>query len=183
MRPLFIALAALLVQSPAHAQVYKCTVDGKTVFSGTPCAYGDKPLDLHPALGNDAETMRRKREEQRRKQEEQRREEEARRAQEAALKRAEQRELERQRDAQLAEERAAAARAASIERQKTCGTTTLQAAQIGMTAHFVKNCTFEGKQTKRVNTTETAYGTRMQWVINNGKYIYFENGVVTAIQH
>lgn len=65
MRPLFIALAALLVQSPAHAQVYKCTVDGKTVFSGTPCVANDTPLDLRPATGHAPAVARKLREQER----------------------------------------------------------------------------------------------------------------------
>lgn len=33
-----------------------------------------------------------------------------------------------------------------------------------------------------INTTTTARGTREQWVYSRGRYLYFENGVVTSIQ-
>lgn len=35
---------------------------------------------------------------------------------------------------------------------------------------------------KETNKTETKFGTSEQWVYDDGKYIYFENGIVTAIQ-
>ncbi len=50
----FAALAALLVATSAHAQVYKCRVDGKTVFSDQPCAVDAKPIDVRPASGRAA---------------------------------------------------------------------------------------------------------------------------------
>lgn len=48
--------AALLILSalaapPADAQVYKCTVNGNTVYSGTPCASGASALNVKPAAG------------------------------------------------------------------------------------------------------------------------------------
>lgn len=50
---------------------------------------------------------------------------------------------------------------------------------IGMTESEVYASTWGAPQKK--NTTTTASGEREQWVYENG-YIYFENGVVTAIQ-
>lgn len=44
------AIAASLV-SPAQAQVYKCTENGKTVFSDVPCSTGAKRVDVRPAAG------------------------------------------------------------------------------------------------------------------------------------
>ena len=51
--------------------------------------------------------------------------------------------------------------------------------QIGMTGEMVRSSW--GKPT-RVNTTNTARGTREQWVYGTGQYVYLENGRVTAIQ-
>lgn len=52
--------------------------------------------------------------------------------------------------------------------------------QIGMTSNEVLN-TYWGKPDK-VNRTTTAYGTSEQWVYGISKYVYLENGKVTAIQ-
>lgn len=43
-----VALAAIM---PAEAQVYKCTVNGQTVYSGTRCAPGAEVIDTRPASG------------------------------------------------------------------------------------------------------------------------------------
>lgn len=51
---------------------------------------------------------------------------------------------------------------------------------IGMTAEEVRNSRW-GSPSK-INTTITKYGTSEQWVYSNYKYVYLENGVVTAIQ-
>jgi len=52
--------------------------------------------------------------------------------------------------------------------------------RIGMTANEVSNSQW-GKPTK-VNKTTTAYGVTEQWVYSSGKYVYLDNGIVTAIQ-
>ena len=51
---------------------------------------------------------------------------------------------------------------------------------IGMTAEEVRNSTW-GKP-EDINRTTTAYGVHEQWVYSNYRYIYFDNGIVTAIQ-
>lgn len=51
---------------------------------------------------------------------------------------------------------------------------------IGMTREEVENSTW-GKP-KKINKTTYSWGTTEQWCYPNYKYIYFENGVVTAIQ-
>lgn len=51
---------------------------------------------------------------------------------------------------------------------------------IGMTVDEVKNSTW-GKPSK-INKTTTQYGIHEQWVYSSGRYIYFDNGIVTAIQ-
>ena len=58
MRPLFVLLIAAAM--PAHAQVYKCTEGGKTVYSQTPCAENAKPMDLKVHQPTDAERLRAK---------------------------------------------------------------------------------------------------------------------------
>ncbi|MCP3778841.1 zinc ribbon domain-containing protein [Paenibacillus sp. MZ03-122A] len=54
------------------------------------------------------------------------------------------------------------------------------APQIGMTEQEVMDSKW-GLPT-HVNKTTTAYGISEQWVYDNYKYIYFENGIVTTIQ-
>lgn len=56
----------------------------------------------------------------------------------------------------------------------------LPAPKIGMTKKEVENSSW-GKPTK-INKTTTAYVVHEQWVYNNYKYIYFDDGIVTAIQ-
>lgn len=46
-----IASATALTTPAAQAQIYKCTVAGKTVFSDQPCDADAKPLDVRPASG------------------------------------------------------------------------------------------------------------------------------------
>lgn len=67
MKHLAIAAGALLAVSAAQAQVYKCTEDGKVVFSDRPCVVDDKPIDIKPAAGNDPATARHLRDEQERR--------------------------------------------------------------------------------------------------------------------
>ncbi|MCK2088096.1 DUF4124 domain-containing protein [Thauera aromatica] len=43
--------AALLIATAAHAQVYKCRIDGQAVFADRPCATDAQPLDIRPAAG------------------------------------------------------------------------------------------------------------------------------------
>ena len=52
--------------------------------------------------------------------------------------------------------------------------------QIGMTKDEVLKGAWGSP--KKKNITETKYGTHEQWVYENGKYIYFDNGIVTSIQ-
>ncbi|WP_025685376.1 hypothetical protein [Paenibacillus maysiensis] len=52
--------------------------------------------------------------------------------------------------------------------------------QIGMTEQEVLDSKWG--LPKRVNKTTTLYGVNEQWVYEHYKYIYLENGVVTAIQ-
>lgn len=46
-----LSVLALLACAPASAQVYKCTIDGRAVFSGSPCAIDAKPITVNPASG------------------------------------------------------------------------------------------------------------------------------------
>lgn len=52
--------------------------------------------------------------------------------------------------------------------------------EIGMTAQEVLDSTW-GSPSK-INTTKTKHGTHEQWVYSTKRYIYLDNGVVTAIQ-
>lgn len=50
-------IAALLLATSAHAQVYKCRLDGQTVFADQPCAADAKPIDVRPASGHSAPSL------------------------------------------------------------------------------------------------------------------------------
>lgn len=52
--------------------------------------------------------------------------------------------------------------------------------KIGMSASEVRNSMWGSPN--KINKTTTSYGTKEQWVYGSGKYIYLENGIVTAIQ-
>lgn len=51
---------------------------------------------------------------------------------------------------------------------------------IGMTAEEVCNSTWG--EPNKINKTTTEYGTSEQWVYGGGRYIYLDDGIVTAIQ-
>jgi len=55
-----------------------------------------------------------------------------------------------------------------------------QKPQIGMSADEV--ITTPWGKPKNVNRTTTAYGVNEQWVYSSGRYVYLDNGIVTAIQ-
>lgn len=65
-------------------------------------------------------------------------------------------------------------------RKESYSTEQLRYPEIGMTADEVKKSTW-GEPTK-INKTTYSWGTSEQWVYSNYRYIYFENGIVTAIQ-
>ncbi|WP_155834547.1 hypothetical protein [Butyrivibrio sp. FC2001] len=52
--------------------------------------------------------------------------------------------------------------------------------EIGMAKHEVLDSSWGEPNTK--NITEYKWGTYEQWVYDNNRYIYFENGIVTSIQ-
>lgn len=52
--------------------------------------------------------------------------------------------------------------------------------KIGMSKNEVKNSSWGSPQ--KVNTTTNKYGTSEQWVYGNGKYLYFNDGILTSIQ-
>lgn len=51
---------------------------------------------------------------------------------------------------------------------------------IGMTASEVRSSSWGSPND--INKTTTAYGVNEQWVYGGGRYIYFEDGIVSAIQ-
>jgi len=58
----------------------------------------------------------------------------------------------------------------------------LPGVQIGMTTKQVLEQTSWGKP-NRTNRTTTAHGTSEQWVYGNSNYLYFRNGILSAIQN
>ncbi len=52
--------------------------------------------------------------------------------------------------------------------------------RIGMTAEDVRKSTWG--EPKNINKTTYTWGTKEQWCYSGYRYIYFENGIVTAIQ-
>ena len=51
---------------------------------------------------------------------------------------------------------------------------------IGMTSSEVRSSSWGSPND--INKTTTAYGVNEQWVYGGGRYIYFEDGIVSAIQ-
>ncbi len=58
----------------------------------------------------------------------------------------------------------------------------LPGVRIGMTSVEVRTRTNWGAP-RSVNRTTTAYGTREQWVYWGNNYLYFTNGILTAVQN
>ena len=54
---------------------------------------------------------------------------------------------------------------------------------IGMTSFDAKMTDYPWGKPRDVNTTTTARGTREQWVYSGHRYLYFENGILTAISN
>lgn len=54
--------------------------------------------------------------------------------------------------------------------------------KVGMTAEQVRGAKHWGRP-ERVNSTTGPHGTREQWVYGGGRYVYFQRGTVTSIQH
>jgi hypothetical protein len=154
-----IAIMLALAAATAQAQIYKCTgPDGTPTFSGTPCAKNAKEIEVRPASGESWTVINKKRE--------------ARRRREAASYIYE---YEARHEAWKAREKE------REERRKTLCPDYPIEARIGMTTEEVRVCLFSGDPT-RINSTESIQGVTEQWHMVSGDYIYFTNGVVTAIQ-
>jgi hypothetical protein len=67
-------------------------------------------------------------------------------------------------------------------RVEQCRLSKLPGASIGMSAKTVAEKSSWGKPDK-INRMTTARGTSEQWVYDNGGYLYFTNGVLTAVQN
>lgn len=65
-------------------------------------------------------------------------------------------------------------------RTKSNGTELLSEPKIGMTSDEILKSTWG--EPKKINKTTYSWGIAEQWVYSNYRYIYFENGIVTAIQ-
>ena len=50
-RTILFCTATILLTSPAYAQVYKCKVGGRTVFTDQPCDETAKPIAVRPGAG------------------------------------------------------------------------------------------------------------------------------------
>lgn len=59
-------------------------------------------------------------------------------------------------------------------------TTYIKEPKIGMTKEEVRNSTWGSPN--KINKTTTSYGTREQWVYSSNRYLYFDNGILSAIQ-
>lgn len=46
-----LLICCMLVSTSSMAQVYKCSVDGKTIYADAPCASNSKTLDIAPTTG------------------------------------------------------------------------------------------------------------------------------------
>jgi hypothetical protein len=71
-------------------------------------------------------------------------------------------------------------RKSELANYKVTTTTTRKNPAIGMTTDEVKNSTWGSPE--KINKTTMSNGTSEQWVYSIDKYIYFENGKVSAIQ-
>lgn len=83
------------------------------------------------------------------------------------------------RDARQAREKAEAKRKSDLAERKLQDAKPLP--HIGMTSKEVVNLTKWGRPYD-VNRTTTGQGVREQWVYSNRRFLYFENGILTAIQ-
>lgn len=67
-----------------------------------------------------------------------------------------------------------------ICRKQSNSTAQLKDPEIGMSAEQVRNSTWG--EPKEINKTTYAWGTSEQWVYSGYRYIYLDDGIVTAIQ-
>ncbi|WP_168734393.1 DUF4124 domain-containing protein [Pseudothauera nasutitermitis] len=183
---ILFAFLLVLALATGQAQVYKCTENGKAVFSDKPCSSGVAPVDVVPATGKSPEERYRLRQQVTREVP----------AKDTAEERAERlRRLEEERNARWAArdaeiEAQAERRRAELEREaeellRECGLPRRVEIRVGMDEQFVRACT-DTPEPQSVNLTTMAGGTRAQWIMGGQKgyqYIYFDNGVVSAIQH
>lgn len=182
MKKTAVILAAIAaIALPAQAQVFKCQEGGKTVFSDRPCHANAAPLPVTPAVGHDPSTRYRMEAERDRVRAEAYQKELAEKRAEFARQRAE----DSRRNAQVhADQRAQQARTEMEELRLRCGTSSRAEVRVGMTMQFVQDCTL-ARAPVRTNVTRTARGEDIQWVLPDGglyRYIYYSDGVVTAIQ-
>lgn len=82
----------------------------------------------------------------------------------------------------IADELAKQQKAAEVKKQEVLKQqVTNSAPQIGMSQQEVESSKW-GKP-KKINTTVTKYGKSEQWVYDNYRYVYFEDGIVSSIQY
>ena len=105
-----------------------------------------------------------------------------------AQQRAERAEAMANREKEKEERRRVLTKAADDARAKVCPGSAPFGVKAGMKPTDVMFCldAIDGGRPDRINTTTTALGQQEQWIYrisDKNMYIYFTNGVVTAIQH
>lgn len=90
-------------------------------------------------------------------------------------------EAEAQEQAQAASKKAESARLTAARDAEIARVAALPNARIGMTAKQVVERTNWGRPSD-VNRTTTRGGVREQWVYSSRRLLYFDNGILTAIQ-
>ncbi|MFT3758430.1 DUF4124 domain-containing protein [Thauera sp.] len=176
----------MLFASTCNAHVYKCSEGGKTVFSDKPCGEEAETIDVAPAAGRSwqerQQTQRPVQKEQPSKESPQERAARAKKLEDERNARWEVQDAAREAGAER--DQAYRARMAEL-RQRACGSAETVELRLGMTERFVRTCTYTPSP-RSINTTTTAQREVVQWVMGGDggyRFIYFENGVVSAIQH
>ncbi|ACL71477.1 hypothetical protein Tgr7_0379 [Thioalkalivibrio sulfidiphilus HL-EbGr7] len=150
----FICL--LGISSGAHSQVYRCEVNGQTVFSQTPCAPEAEAIRTEPTAPSAAPR---------------------------GLRPGEIQNL-RQQSSRTDRERARAAEHNASERDRARLEEATRARQVvpGMTPEQVRRA---WGSPSRVNVTDSRYSYNEQWVYERENYrrdyVHFRNGLVTSV--
>ncbi|MGD9858851.1 MAG: hypothetical protein AB7S90_02195 [Marinobacterium sp.] len=156
------AVTLLTISVSTEARVYTCEEGGRKIYQSTPCTAGDKPVELHVPPPSDQPSH-------------------------SAVSTSQSdyieklRERSRARDARM-QLRSEQARAKREKREAIEEAIRRKQVRIGMTAdHVIKSW---GRPNK-VNRSVYETGVHEQWVYRRGaydaQYVYFENGIVDAI--
>ncbi|MFN2348660.1 MAG: DUF4124 domain-containing protein [Thioalkalivibrio sp.] len=152
----FLLLIALTVSTTAHAQVYRCEVNGQTVFSQAPCAPDAETIQTAPPRRSTAPRGLRPGE----------------------------RDALRQQSNRVERERARAAEHHEAERERQRIDSALRSRQVvpGMTPDQVRRA---WGAPVRINRTDSQRSYREQWVYeredDRRNYVHFRDGLVTSV--